>query len=236
MAPLAMSGVPRSMEAPVPRAIAFKTPQRALATGTATTPLSLDNVNEALQLIRSQPDHYIVASITGRTFVLSASDIVTLPRIKGVKVGDILELDLVHEVGSRDYTLRAQDPALGRRKAGGGKYPLVLVRRANNAAGEDNYAVRVGTEQLLSSQAGEARLFSSTWGAQLVPSGLAHVGAALSPDTVRVQCVVVEHTKGPLERIEKFKRRKGYDKVITHKQPYTRIRVDSITLGQPSTK
>ena len=75
--------------------------------------------------------------------------------------------------------------------------------------------------------------WSSSWAAQLVPSGLAHVGAVLSPEVVRVRCVVVEHTKGPMERIEKFKRRKGYDKVVTHKQPYTRLRVDAITLGSP---
>ena len=34
-----------------------------------------------------------------------------------------------------------------------------------------------------------------------------------------------------MERIVKFKRRKGYDKVVTHKQPYTRVRVDAIALG-----
>lgn len=189
--------------------------------------MNVNNVSEALKLLRSQPNHYVVASITGRTFVLSQSDLVTVPRLKGVQVGDVLELDLVHEVGSRDYTLRAQDPAQGRRKPEGGKYPLVLTR--NDANG--SYAVRAATEQQVSNAEGEALPFSQSWAAQLIPSGMAHIGKGLSSDIVKVTCVVVEHTKGPMERILKFKRRKGYDKVITHKQPYTRVRVDTITLG-----
>ena len=189
---------------------------------------SVNNVSEALRLLRSQPNPYAVASITGRTFVLSQSDLVTVPHLKGVQVGDVLELDLVHEVGSRDYTLRAQDPAQGRRNPKGGKFPLVLTR--NGADG--SYAVRVASEQQLYNKAeGEILPFSQSWAAQLIPSGMAHVGKGLSSDVVKVQCVVVEHTKGPMERILKFKRRKGYDKVITHKQPYTRVRVDTITLG-----
>ena len=192
--------------------------------------MTVEQVNEALSLLRSQPNHYVVASISGRTFVLSNSDLITLPRIRDVKLGDVLELDLVHEVGSRDYTLRAQDPAHGARNPEGGRFPLALVR--NNE--QNTHSVRVATENLYK-MADPASIvpFSQSWAAKLIPSGLAHVGAALSRDIVRVHCVVVEHTKGPMERIEKFKRRKGYDKVITHKQPYTRVRVDSITLGTP---
>lgn len=206
--------------------------QRGMASASTTSQTGhvqpVENVQEALRLLNMQPNRYVVASITGRTFVLSASDVFTLPRLAGVKVGDVLELDLVHEVGSRDYTLRAQDPAQGRRKPEGGRYPLVLVHNTE----KDAYSVRVGTDQLLKSTPKEDIMpFSSSWAAQLIPAGLAHVGAALSSDIVKVRCVVVEHTKGPLERIEKFKRRKGYDKVITHKQPYTRVRVDAITLG-----
>ena len=192
--------------------------------------MTVEQVNEALSLLRSQPNHYVVASISGRTFVLSNSDLVTLPRIRDVKLGDVLELDLVHEVGSRDYTLRAQDPAHGARNPEGGRFPLALVRNSE----ENTHSVRVATENLYKmTDPASIVPFSQSWAAKLIPSGLAHVGAALSRDIVRVQCVVVEHTKGPMERIEKFKRRKGYDKVITHKQPYTRVRVDSITLGTP---
>lgn len=33
----------------------------------------------------------------------------TVPRLKDVQVGDVIRLDKIHEVGSRDYTLRATD-------------------------------------------------------------------------------------------------------------------------------
>lgn len=32
-----------------------------------------------------------------------------MPQLKDVKVGDVIRLDKIHEVGSRDYTLRASD-------------------------------------------------------------------------------------------------------------------------------
>ncbi|KAL4254853.1 hypothetical protein ABKN59_004670 [Abortiporus biennis] len=45
---------------------------------------------------------------------------------------------------------------------------------------------------------------------------------------VRVEATVVEHTKGKMEVIFKKKRRKGYQKTITHKQTYTRLRIGAI--------
>ncbi|PKI84734.1 hypothetical protein MVES1_000901 [Malassezia vespertilionis] len=188
----------------------------------------VQDVPKVLELLRSQPDHYVVASITGRTFVLALSDLITLPRLRGVEVGDVLELDRVHEVGSRNYTLRAQDPASGRRKAQGGRFPLVLVQQND---GDKTVRVDMVSTDTKNAEPASVTPFSPSWAAQLLPSGLAHVGATLPADVVCVRCVVVEHTKGPLERIVKFKRRKGYRKVITHKQPYTRVRVDALTLG-----
>lgn len=189
-------------------------------------PAVVDTVGPALSLLRSQPNHYVVASIVGRTFVLSQMDHITVPRIRDVKVGDVLELNRIHEVGSRDYTLRAQDPSEGRRNPHGSRFPLVLVRRNGT---REMQAVK--EKPPVADADAPVLPISGSWAAQLVPSGLAHVGAALSPEVVRVRCVVTEHTLGPLERIIKFKRRKGYKKAIAHKQPYTRLRVDAITLG-----
>lgn len=211
------------------------TPPKASETDVGNTVLKdpVQDTQNALRLLRTQPNHYVMASITGRTLILSEADIVTLPRLRNVEVGDVLELDRIHEVGSRNYTLRAQDPALGRRKAQGGRFPLVLFQEH----GEDNKvranAVRVATNSTDMAQASPDKVlpWSSSWAAQLIPTGLAHVGAALPSEVVRVRCVVIEHTKGPMERIEKFKRRKGYHKTVTHKQPYTRLRVDAISLG-----
>jgi large subunit ribosomal protein L21 len=119
----------------------------------------------ALASLRSQPQKYVVASIAGRKYLLAPRDLLTVPRLKDVRVGDVLALSEINEVGSRDYTLR---------------------------------------------------------GAPTVP-----------PEQVRVHATVVEHTKGQMEVIFKKKRRKGYQKTITHKQTYTRLRIGPIEIGEP---
>lgn len=134
---------------------------RCFSTVTSTSAAS--STNEALALLRSQTSHYIVASLVGRRYLLAPRDILTVARLKDVQVGDRLKLSEIHEVGSRDYTLRG-DP--------------------------------------------------------LLPDGL-----------VNVEATVVEHTKGKMERIVKFKRRKHYRKTVTHKQTYTRLRVGPIELN-----
>lgn len=116
----------------------------------------------ALELIRSQPSQYIVAAFAGKKYLLAPRDILTVPRLRDVKVGDVLTLDKIHELGSRDYTLRG-DPVI-------------------------------------------------------------------SPSRVKVDATVIEHTKGAMESKFKKKRRKGYQKTIKNKHPYTRLRIGSIEI------
>jgi large subunit ribosomal protein L21 len=54
----------------------------------------------------------------------------------------------------------------------------------------------------------------------------------LSPDSVKINATVVEHTKGQMEFIVKKKRRKGYKKTIQHKQTYTRLRIGPFEFPQ----
>lgn len=142
----------------------------------------------------------------------------------------MLELERIHEVGSRDYTLRAQDPMSTRRRG-----PIAAMRRAVGEGFNSPIAAQVAGE---SQQAPEFTQDetplkeSDSWATRLHPSGLAHVGAILPTSTVRARCVVVEHTKGALETIVKKKRRKGYKKTIKHKQTYTRLRLEGIKLGE----
>ncbi|KAH9992780.1 ribosomal protein L21-like protein [Russula compacta] len=75
---------------------------RALHTS-AQTPSSTSN---ALALIRSQPNQYVIASIAGRKYLLAPKDLLTVPRLNDARVGDVLSLSQIHEVGSREYTLR----------------------------------------------------------------------------------------------------------------------------------
>lgn len=46
------------------------------------------------------------------------------------------------------------------------------------------------------------------------------------------ELTVIEHTKSPLEKLLKKKRRKGYEKTIQNKQGWTRLRVGDIHLGE----
>ena len=53
----------------------------------------------------------MIASIAGRKYLLSPKDLLTVPRLNDARVGDVLSLSQIHEVGSREYTLRGS-PAI----------------------------------------------------------------------------------------------------------------------------
>ncbi|KAG9018368.1 hypothetical protein FRB93_000071 [Tulasnella sp. JGI-2019a] len=72
---------------------------------------SPESISSALSFIRSQPSHYAIASLVGRKYLLTPRDLLTVPRLNDVKVGDTLALTDVHELGSREYTLRG-DPVI----------------------------------------------------------------------------------------------------------------------------
>jgi|HubBroStandDraft_3_1064219.scaffolds.fasta_scaffold230886_2 large subunit ribosomal protein L21 len=76
-----------------------------------TSPQTPSSTSQALALIRSQPNQYVIASIAGRKYLLSPKDLLTVPRLNDARVGDVLSLSQIHEVGSREYTLRGS-PAI----------------------------------------------------------------------------------------------------------------------------
>lgn len=188
--------------------------------------------------------------MTGRTYLISKGDMVTVPRLRDVQVGDVLVLDKVHEIGSRDYTLRAQDTLNTRRISTAvdlsSPHPLASTASTASTLYGVSPAVasqprrlftRLVSEDTAPIAAAAARgpllPLADTWSSRLVPNGLAHIGASLPASTVKITAVVTENTKGALEKIVKKKRRKGYKKTIQHKQPYTRIRIQDIQI-QPS--
>lgn len=69
------------------------------------------STSQAIDLIRSEPSQYVVAVFLGRRYILSPRDLLTVPRIRDVAVGDVLSLNAIQEVGSRQYTLRG-DPVI----------------------------------------------------------------------------------------------------------------------------
>lgn len=60
----------------------------------------------SVQPLRDQLRYYAVAEIAGRPFLITKNDKVIVNRLKDVKVGDVLKLDKVRELGSKDYTLK----------------------------------------------------------------------------------------------------------------------------------
>ncbi|KAG8861419.1 hypothetical protein FRB96_002868 [Tulasnella sp. 330] len=70
-----------------------------------------ESISSALGLIRTQPSHYAIASLVGRKYLLTPRDLLTVPRLNDVRVGDTLALTNIHELGSREYTLRG-DPLI----------------------------------------------------------------------------------------------------------------------------
>lgn len=219
------------------------TPSAGPSTSTLPPTAAPVSSNEhALSLLKSQPNHYAIASITGRTYLVAKGDLVTVPRLRDVQVGDVLVLDKVHEIGSRDYTLRAQDTLNTRRISSAvdlsSPHPLASTSTATTLHGVSP-AVAPQARRLFTrlaaddAERGPLMPLADTWSSRLLPNGLAHIGASLPASTVKVTAVVTENTKGSLEKILKKKRRKGYKKTVQHKQPYTRLRIEEIQI-QPN--
>ena len=75
---------------------------RTLHTQTVAPPTAAS----AISFVRSQPSQYVFATFAGRKYLLAPRDLLTVPRLKDVRVGDVLALSEIHEVGSREYTIR----------------------------------------------------------------------------------------------------------------------------------
>ncbi|OZJ04665.1 hypothetical protein BZG36_02885 [Bifiguratus adelaidae] len=67
---------------------------------------STSTLADSLQKLRSQPNYFCVVDIVGRPFLVTKNDLVILPRLADVKLGDILDLHQVREIGSKDYSLK----------------------------------------------------------------------------------------------------------------------------------
>lgn len=173
-----------------------------------------------LSLLASQPSHYVSALLLGRRYILTARDILTVPKMKGVQPGDRIELTRILEVGSRDYTLRAMNLPPASSMAG------VIVSGKKKSAAK-RVAAAVGPlltpplARTLMTREGIPR----DW--QRHPDSL----PALSSHVVQAHLVVLEHTKGSMFTVEKFKKRKGYRRALKSKLGFTKLRMGDISLG-----
>ncbi|KAL1918362.1 mitochondrial 54S ribosomal protein bL21m [Calcarisporiella thermophila] len=82
-------------------------------TTTATTPLApassttlSTTTKDLVNRLRDQLRYYAVVEIMGRPLLVTARDQVVVNRLRDVQVGDVLKLNRVRELGSRDFTIR----------------------------------------------------------------------------------------------------------------------------------
>ncbi|KNZ47164.1 hypothetical protein VP01_663g16 [Puccinia sorghi] len=167
--------------------------------------------SEALGMLNSEKNHYLVTFLVGKKYRLMVDDQVTVPHIKDLKVGDLIQLTRITEVGSRNFTLRA----VGNGTVGHAKretLPPVAARTLNFRAKK----LGVEPEELTR----RARTVS------LKPE----IPHYLDTHLVQASAIVVEHTRGKMNTVIKKKRRKGYRKTIKNKPYYTKIRLCEIKI------
>ena len=71
-------------------------------------------IRHLLPLLHTQPSHYMTIHLHGRPYLVTKGDTVRLPFLMPhVRPGDILRLNRVTHIGSRDYTLKAPEPVKG---------------------------------------------------------------------------------------------------------------------------
>ncbi|KAF9365660.1 hypothetical protein BGX34_009091 [Mortierella sp. NVP85] len=77
------------------------TPASPLTTGSAPD-------SSLVSLLRNQLRYYAVAEIKNRPYLITKNDIIVLDRLKDVKLGDVIELNQIKELGSKDYAIKGK--------------------------------------------------------------------------------------------------------------------------------
>lgn len=154
----------------------------------------------------------------GRRYLLTPGDTLTVPKLKDAPIGSTLALTRILEVGSRDYTLRAANPP---------SHPAAQVASAKSAALRANTNINSGDKVLRPPMSRAVTVDGVPKDWQRHPDSLPFLGE----DTVQAEVTVVEHTKGAMFEVDKFKRRKGYRRTLRSKLGFTKLRVGEIRLG-----
>ncbi|PVU93604.1 hypothetical protein BB559_003231 [Furculomyces boomerangus] len=61
---------------------------------------------DLLKKFYEQPNHFATVIIKGRPFTVTKRDLVVMDRIKDLKVGDVIKLTQITELGSKDFTIK----------------------------------------------------------------------------------------------------------------------------------
>ncbi|TPX69313.1 hypothetical protein SpCBS45565_g02506 [Spizellomyces sp. 'palustris'] len=96
------------------------------STATATHPETkpptswTQQTKDALDLLRNQSQYYAIVEIKNRPYFVNNNDIIVTMRMNDLRLGDVIALDRVREIGSGDYILKGNpyiDPKYFRIKA-----------------------------------------------------------------------------------------------------------------------
>ncbi|KAI1294261.1 hypothetical protein EDD11_008206 [Mortierella claussenii] len=84
------------------------TPTAAIPTSQSTASTSESGASSPVSLLRDQLRYYAVAEIKSRPYLITKNDIIVLDRLKDVQLGDVIELNQIKELGSKDYAIQGQ--------------------------------------------------------------------------------------------------------------------------------
>ncbi|KAK3834404.1 MAG: ribosomal protein L21-like protein [Linnemannia elongata] len=77
------------------------------STASPSTPSSSSSSSDSqISLLRNQLKYYAVAEIKNRPYLITKNDIIVLDRLKDVQLGDVIELNQIKELGSKDYAIQ----------------------------------------------------------------------------------------------------------------------------------
>ncbi|KAG0084977.1 hypothetical protein BGZ93_000918 [Podila epicladia] len=79
-----------------------------IPTTSSASPTSVRDAESPISLLRNQLRYYAVAEIKNRPYLITKNDIIVLDRLKDVKLGDVIELNQIKELGSKDYSIQGQ--------------------------------------------------------------------------------------------------------------------------------
>ncbi|KAJ3150117.1 hypothetical protein HDU86_006741 [Geranomyces michiganensis] len=101
----------------------------------------------ALSLLRAQPSFYAIIELKARPFHIQTNDIIIAPRINDLALGDVIALDRVREIGSKDFILKGN--------------PYVDPRYFNIKATVVEHVVSKENETLFKKRSGRNRIITN---------------------------------------------------------------------------
>lgn len=169
-----------------------------------------ESLHTLLPLLQSQPPFYAQILIHGNPYLVTLGDKITLPFLMhGVEPGDVLRLDRVSIIGSRDYTL----------KAGAGPESTTQVQPASPEDTERPIGHTMDGSIIAASKAESS-----------IHHGTAPALPTLPDSLYTIRATVLGVETEPMRIMEKTKRRQRHTKHVKSKHRYTVLRISDLQL------